>query len=538
MYAKNKVMNMLCLITVLLSFIVFALHQYTHLIPVATMAGMDHTSMSHSSMEHITIFRYILLAVPLILLVWSASLFRSHPAHAYLPVINTLILTLGSIGLIAAGNGLVEYHFSVFMVVAFVAFYDSIALVLLSTAIFAFHHLAGFFLFPELLCGEHTYSFSLLLIHAVFLLLTSGAAILIIVAKKNTTQALQSKNDEAAARNQQSLINLQHTEQYMEQSAGSLRLHSQSLVSLSEHIADAVHLLRTQASNELLPSQQVSEQQLTQVADAIYQIAASLEQLHQSSTITLERAQLGQQSLTQITDQVSSLQIDVDDMASGIHAMSDQSYEIARFVDIIANLAEQTNLLALNASIEAARAGQHGQSFAVVAQEVKKLSLETSSALKMISGIIAQFSLSTASAIESSERGAAKMQDTLKTATQTHSTFGVILTATEETSLQIAHMSSQAQSLNGSAEKISQSMSYVTHIIQDSMKSHEAVNLTVQQQLDKTRLVNEEADLLNQMSDKLGHLVHDLEPGSHPSAEYAQNSFSSSSIRTVPAVSS
>lgn len=534
MYAKNKVMNMLCLITVLLSFIVFALHQYTHLIPVATMAGMEHNSMTPSSMEHIIVFRYILLAVPLALLLWSALLFRRQPNHSYLPVINTLVLTLGSIGLIAAGNGLVEYHFSVFMVVAFIAFYDSIALILLSTAIFAFHHLAGFFLFPELLCGEHAYSFSLLLIHAIFLLLTSGAAILIIVAKKNTTQALQSQNDEATLRNHEALFNLQHTEQYMEQSAGSLRLHSQSLMSLSEHIAKAIQLLRTQASDELLPSQQVSEQQLIQVADAIYQIAASLEQLNQSSTTTLERAQIGQQSLTQITDQVSSLQIDVHDMASGIHAMSDQSYEIARFVDIIANLAEQTNLLALNASIEAARAGEHGQSFAVVAQEVKKLSLETSSALKMISSIISEFSLSTTSAIQSSERGAIKMQETLKTATQAHSTFGVIVTATEETNLQIAHMSSQAQSLNGSAEKIGQSMSYVTHIIQDSMQSHEAVNLTVQQQLENTRLVNEEADHLNQMSDKLGQLVHNLQPTTTSSPSVPQAIEQQSSMRTVP----
>ncbi|WDF49973.1 hypothetical protein PQ460_18560 [Paenibacillus sp. KACC 21273] len=98
-------------------------------------------------------------------------------------------------------------------------------------------------------------------------------------------------------------------------------------------------------------------------------------------------------------------------------------------------------------------------------------------------------------------------------------------------------MSSQAQSLNGSAEKISQSMSYVTHIIQDSMKSHETVNHTVQQQLEKTRLVNEEADLLNQMSDKLGQLVHDLEPvAANLSADYTQDSFSSSN-RTVPAIS-
>lgn len=518
MYAKNKVMNMLCLITVVLSFVVFALHQYTTLIPVMTMTGMD-----HSSMNHIDVFRYILLGIPLALLVWSASIFRRNPDHSYLPVINTLVLTLGSIGLIAAGNGIVEYHFSVFMVVAFVAFYDSIALILLSTAIFAFHHLAGFFLFPELLCGEHAYSFSLLLIHAVFLLLTSGAAILIIVAKKNTTQALQLQNDEAAARNHESLSNLQHTEQYMEQSAGSLRQHSQALVSLSENIANAVHLLRLQASTELLPSQQVSEQQLAQVVDAIYQIAASLEQLNQSSTITIERAQLGRQSLNEITDQVSSLQIDVHDMASGIHTLSDKSNEIARFVDVISNLAQQTNLLALNASIEAARAGEHGQSFAVVAQEVKKLSFETSAALKMISIIIDEFSQATASAIVSSERGATKMQDTLNTATQTHATFGVILEATEETGLQIAHMSKQAQSLNGSAEKISQSMSYVTTIIQSSMNSHENVNLIVQQQLDNTRAVNQEADLLNQMSDKLGQLVNSLEsahaPVQHPTAQ-------------------
>lgn len=86
-----------------------------------------------------------------------------------------LSLTFASIVSIATGNGLIEYHFSIFMVLAFIGSFQNIRLVVVSAVIFAIHHLGGYFLFSELICGTSDYSFTLLCIHAFYLILTSTA---------------------------------------------------------------------------------------------------------------------------------------------------------------------------------------------------------------------------------------------------------------------------------------------------------------------------------------------------------------------------
>lgn len=138
------------------------------------------------------IFLNLLFALPIALLAGTVLVFHKKRQHPLVPMMNTLILTFASISIIAGGNGLVEYHFSIFMVIAIIATYQQISLIVVSTVIFAVHHLAGYFLFPQLLCGTENYSFSLLLIHALFLILTSGANVIIIYyTKQNEARLLQ-----------------------------------------------------------------------------------------------------------------------------------------------------------------------------------------------------------------------------------------------------------------------------------------------------------------------------------------------------------
>lgn len=509
MYEKNKVMNWLCLVTVALSFLVFGLHQFTTIIPMPMTMNMTEP-MNHMATSSLNTLRYILLALPLALLAISLLLFSRNRDSAALPVMNTLILTLSSIALIAVGDGLVEYHFSVFMVVAFVAFYDSLALVLLTTAIFAIHHVAGFFLFPELLCGQHAYSFSLLLIHAVFLLLTSAAVSLLIVAKQRHTRALQKQKEQADIWNRTALGNLTQSGQYMDESASTLQRSSSALVHLSENIASSMLSIRTNATDELLPSQQRSEQRLQAITAAIHEVASSLEQLHEASDTTIRRAQLGNESLGEITAHMSALQQDVSQMARGIHEVDDKASQISSFIDIIAHLAAETNLLALNASIEAARAGQHGQSFAVVAQQVKKLSVETTGALARMSSIMQEFNGATTSALASSEHGTQRVQRTLTEIEQIQQAFQEIAIATELNGEQTERITQRMLELNEHAIHVNEATHYVTQMIEQSLDQHTAVDHILHQQLEHSSAVYQQAERLNSMSEELRTLVEEF----------------------------
>ena len=92
---------------------------------------------------------------------------------------------------------MVEYHFSIFMVIAALAYFENVRLILLSTVIFVIQHLAGYFAFPELLCGTSDYPFNILMIHAVFLLITSAVVIVQIIVRDKHFSQLKKEKDHA-----------------------------------------------------------------------------------------------------------------------------------------------------------------------------------------------------------------------------------------------------------------------------------------------------------------------------------------------------
>ncbi len=183
--SRNKTMLIVSAFVVLLSVVIHLLHRvFGFLETYLIIQGVTPLSPGLQLLQN------LFFIVPILLLIVSFFLFKKEK-HDQLPLLLTLTLTFASISIIAGGDGLVEYHFSIFMVLAFIIFFNSFKLILISTVIFAIQHFGGYFLFPQLLCGTENYAFSLLMIHAVFLILMSGAASLIITLQNRATSLMQ-----------------------------------------------------------------------------------------------------------------------------------------------------------------------------------------------------------------------------------------------------------------------------------------------------------------------------------------------------------
>ncbi|MGE3912957.1 MAG: methyl-accepting chemotaxis protein [Chloroflexota bacterium] len=151
------------------------------------------------------------------------------------------------------------------------------------------------------------------------------------------------------------------------------------------------------------------------------------------------------------------------------------SEKIGAVVETIDDIAEQTNLLALNAAIEAARAGEHGKGFAVVADEVRKLAERSQRETKAISGLIRDVQAGTRDAVTAMDVGAEKVQLGAARADQAGAALAEILQSVEATAVQAADISGVTGRLVGDAHQVEGAMQQIGDLVNSSTSSMETM---------------------------------------------------------------
>jgi aerotaxis receptor len=149
-----------------------------------------------------------------------------------------------------------------------------------------------------------------------------------------------------------------------------------------------------------------------QLATAIDQMSSSIREVASSASSTSEltnearqTATLGQKSIQATVEAVNALHSELDNSKQVINELADNTKHIGSILDVITSIAEQTNLLALNAAIEAARAGEQGRGFAVVADEIRSLALKTRTSTDEIQQMISKLQNSASTAVTTMDHG-------------------------------------------------------------------------------------------------------------------------------------
>lgn len=260
-----------------------------------------------------------------------------------------------------------------------------------------------------------------------------------------------------------------------------LRQMMQRVTEASVQVAAAAEQLSASSSqtNSAILQQR---DEAAQVATAMNQMSATVAEVahytasaSSASETADAKAESGLSAVQDVVSSINHLAEEISQSAQSTEQLLEHSEQISSVLEVIQNIAEQTNLLALNAAIEAARAGEHGRGFAVVADEVRSLATRTQSSIEDIHSSIAKVQDSSRIAAEQLAQGHAQSQDTVKKAQVAGDALEAINQAVEAIRDMSTQIAASAEEQSSVAEEINRSVHNISHSIEETATAAEQV---------------------------------------------------------------
>lgn len=308
-------------------------------------------------------------------------------------------------------------------------------------------------------------------------------------------------------------MKLNDTIQTVQQSALQLASASQQLSAgaeetnqASEKITEAVQQIANGAQDQITRIEN-SESSLKQASADIRDISANTAAIADKGQLAQSKADIGQKEIANVQAQMDAIHQSIQKSGEIIHQLDGRSKQIEQILSVITQIADQTNLLALNAAIEAARAGEQGKGFAVVADEVRKLAEESQQSAGQISKLIIEIQKDMNRSARSVEHVKTEAAEGVTMIQRTRDAFKEIAAATGEISAEISDLSASVTNISASAHHINDSFAANTTDIKESTKNTRQAAALTEEQFAAMEEITAASETLSQLAEELTGII-------------------------------
>ncbi|MDE1861912.1 MAG: HAMP domain-containing protein [Thaumarchaeota archaeon] len=332
-----------------------------------------------------------------------------------------------------------------------------------------------------------------------------------------TVETMESKSNDEVGKLTRAfnhmIVNLRLLVKQVRDSSSLVASNSEQVASSTEQMNSSVQQISS-TIQQISKGSQTQAHELEETSRVVTKLSKDMKNLalKAASTASLTRdvgmiSETGSKSASEADFRMSKIISVTNESATKIRELAERSGQITSVLDVIRKIADQTNLLALNAAIEAARAGEAGRGFAVVADEVKRLAEGSAKSSEEIDALIRQIQDDAKATVESIEGGSKEVSEGRVVIDKALKALNEIAAKVKEVSVNVMDVANTTQTQVAEIEKLSRSASEIAAVSEQNASATEEASAATEQQTAGTQEIAASVQKMASMADNLSKIA-------------------------------